>query len=418
MKKMYEWTKIIWSVFLAIASIACSDDKERCVPNEEKPENAAVVLSPTRSYEEALSLAQESIGIVERGETRAASLRRIRAERGQCVTEKVTRSGESTTDTLMYVFNFENDAGFSVIAANRAIAPVLAVTEKGNYTHGQKTGIENFDYYMDLLTAQVAATPTFPPVILPDSIRTQPMFKTEEVDIDESKGPLVQARWNQSGFYGRYFTNNLCGCVTTAVAQIMSFYRKPETIACTVSASPLYKQTVVLDWDAMTPVPKTTDSQEQMAVLMREIGTKVGAKERGSDGTEAASSDVPKCVKAFGYSCSTGLQSFESYRVRAALNQGRPVYIRGVGIHAWVADGYHYTEKGTRYYEQQLVTYDDVHYFYDYVLFRDNVVFSDLLHYNWGWGGSSDGYFASSVPLSVGGDTFNKLEMITAIVWN
>lgn len=423
MKKMYEWTKIIWSVFLAIASIACSDDKERCVPNEEKPENAAVVLSPTRSYEEALSLAQESIGIVERGETRAASLRRIRAERGQCVTEKVTRSGESTTDTLMYVFNFENDAGFSVIAANRAIAPVLAVTEKGSYTHGEKTGIENFDYYMDLLTAQVAATPTTFASLPEMPIQPIPKTKEEKVDIDESKGPLVQARWNQSGFYGRYFTNNLCGCVTTAVAQIMSFYRKPETIACTVSASPLYKQTVVLDWDAMTPVPKTTDSQEQMAVLMREIGTKVGAHEEDG-GTPAPSKNVPKCVKAFGYSCSTGLQSFESYRVRSALNQGHPVYIEGWDVndsslgHAWVADGYHYTEKGTRYYIETWVSDGGGFGHYEYVPDGENIVISDLLHYNWGWGGSSDGYFASSVPASAQRYTFSNLKMILSITWN
>ncbi len=381
-----------------------------------------VVLSPTRSYEEALALAQESIGIVDRAETRVASLRRIRAERGQCVTEKVTRSGESTTDTLMYVFNFENDAGFSVIAANRAIAPVLAVTEKGSYIHGEKTGVENFDYYMDLLTAQVAAIPSFSVIPPRDTIRTQPMFKTEEVDIDESKGPLVSTRWNQSDFYGRYFTNNYCGCVTTAVAQIMSVYRKPETIACTVSSSSLYGQTVVLDWEAMMPVPRTTDSQEQMAVLMREIGTKVGAHEEAG-GTPAPSKNVPKCVKSFGYSCSTGLQSFENYRVRAALNQGCPVYVEGWDVnnsslgHAWVADGYHYTEKGTRYYEQQLVTYDDVHYFYDYVLMNSTVKITDLLHYNWGWGGSSDGYFASSVPASAQGHTFSNLKMILSIMW-
>lgn len=424
MEKMYKRMKFIWAFFFVIASVACSDDKERCVPNEEKSEDSAVVLSSTRSYEEALVLAQESIGIVDRAETRAASLRRIRAERGQCVTEKCTRNGESTTDTLMYVFNFENNAGFSVIAANRAIAPVLAVTERGSYTHGVKTGVENFDYYMDLLTAQVAATPTYPTIPPIAPIQPRPIIKTEEVDIDKSKGPLVSTRWSQSDFYGRYFTNNHCGCVTTAVAQIMSVYRKPETIACTISASPLYGQTVVLDWDAMTPVPRTTASQEQMAVLMREIGTEVGAKENGSKGTGAYSKDVPKCVKAFGYSCSTGLQSFESYRVRVALNQGRPVYVEGWDVnnpslgHAWVADGYHYTEKGTRYYEQQLVIYDDIHYVYDYVLVGDDVVFSDLLHYNWGWGGLCDGYFESSVPASAQGYTFSNLKMILSIIRN
>ena len=422
MKKMYKWTKFIWTLFFVIASMACSDDKERCVPNEEKPEHSAGALSPVRSYEEALALAQESIGIVDQARTRAASPRRIRAERGQCVTEKGTRNGESTTDTLMYIFNFENNAGFSVIAANRAIAPVLAVTEKGNYTHGVKTGVENFDYYMDLLTEQVASTPVFLGSMPDVPIRPEPQFKTEEVDIDESKGPFVEARWDQDACYGKYYTNTRCGCVTTAIAQIMSFYRKPETIACTVSKSPLYGQTIVLDWDEMMPAPITTDSEEQMAVLMREIGAKVGAKEKGSKGTVAYSEDVPKCVKAFGYSCSTGLESFKSSRVRAALDQGHPVYMAGLNVdkesgHAWVADGYHYTEKGTLYYEYQLVN-DGIRSYYDYVLTDSTVKVSDLIHYNWGWSGYYNGYFSSSVPVSAGNYTYNNLRMILSIVRN
>ena len=124
---------------ICVVSCAKIDDESSAVAPEQ-PARPTVLL-PTRSYEEALSLARKSIALVDRGQTRSATARSIRSERGQCVTTPSTRSGAGS-DTLMYVFNFENNDGFSVIAANRAVDPVLAVAEKGNYTYGEPTGVE------------------------------------------------------------------------------------------------------------------------------------------------------------------------------------------------------------------------------------------------------------------------------------
>ena len=87
----------------------------------------------TRSYGEALEIARQSIGIVDGPEvTRAGKARTIRD--GRCVTRQSTRNdGIEQTDTLVYVFNFNDNAGFSIIAANRCVSPVLVVTEQGNY---------------------------------------------------------------------------------------------------------------------------------------------------------------------------------------------------------------------------------------------------------------------------------------------
>lgn len=111
---------------ICVVSCAKIDDESSAVAPEQ-PARPTVLL-PTRSYEEALSLARKSIALVDRGQTRSATARSIRSERGQCVTTPSTRSGAGS-DTLMYVFNFENNDGFSVIAANRAVDPVLAVAE-------------------------------------------------------------------------------------------------------------------------------------------------------------------------------------------------------------------------------------------------------------------------------------------------
>ena len=100
--------------------------------------SSASYLLPRAPYEEALTLAQQSIAIVDKPATRALRVRTIRSTRGQCVTVPATRNGESQADTLMYVFNFDDDNGFAVIAANQAVDPVLAVAENGNYTYGEK----------------------------------------------------------------------------------------------------------------------------------------------------------------------------------------------------------------------------------------------------------------------------------------
>ena len=160
---------------ICVVSCAKIDDESSAVAPEQ-PARPTVLL-PTRSYEEALSLARKSIALVDRGQTRSATARSIRSERGQCVTTPSTRSGAGS-DTLMYVFNFENNDGFSVIAANRAVDPVLAVAEKGNYTYGEPTGVENFDFYMDAMAQSLAVIK--PPKF--DTIRTTPKFKTVEVN--------------------------------------------------------------------------------------------------------------------------------------------------------------------------------------------------------------------------------------------
>lgn len=112
----------LFLVFALFFAATCSDFDEAAanIPKEPAPR------SLFRSYDEALSLAEGSIALVDGAATRSGRTRRI-AGRGQCVTAPATRSGASQTDTLMYVFNFDDGDGFSVIAANRAVDPLLAV---------------------------------------------------------------------------------------------------------------------------------------------------------------------------------------------------------------------------------------------------------------------------------------------------
>mgnify|MGYP003166888328 CR=1 FL=1 len=111
---------------------------------------------------------------------------------------------------------------------------------------------------------------------------------------------------------------------------------------------------------------------------------------------------------SFGYSCASGLASYEIASIRTNLDETHPVYVRANDIseggHAWIADGYIYSRIGTEYYEERLV------------LTNSTVQTTNLVHYNWGWDGSCDGYFAPGNGVASGnGYIFDGLQMITSI---
>ena len=86
--------------------------------------------------------------------------------------------------------------------------------------------------------------------------------------------------------------------------------------------------------------------------------------------------------------------------------------------HSRIADGYIYSRIGTEYYEERLVDNDEPGLIphYEYVLTNSTVQTTNLVHYNWGWDGSCDGYFAPGNGVASGnGYIFDGLQMITSI---
>ncbi len=396
-------------MIIAVAMTSCEKFDEGTITKPETQPQIRKSLT-TRSYAEALALAESSIALVDRGTTRAITPRRI-AGRGQCVTApSKTRSGE--TDTLMYVFNFADNAGFSAIAANRAIEqPILAVTENGNYTYGEPTGVENFDFYMNEMVNTLALIP------LPDSVSLA--VRTDTIrGMSLIREPMLTVSWNQHGAFGSYFQNGICGCVTTAVAQILSFHEQPSSITpCYASTIPHAGQNMSLDWSMIKNYPNSNNTLAQyfhykISALCRDIGQRVGADDSSPGITNAYSARVPSCLSAYGYTTNNIqiVAGNESY-LRLELSSGFPVYIDGrvqndyQNGHAWVADGVNY----------QKITYHDYTWDVDteeYVLIGTRDASINLIHYNWGWGPTYNGEYALIDEVAEGGYTFERLYMI------
>lgn len=206
---------------------------------------------------------------------------------------------------------------------------------------------------------------------------------------------LKEINWNQSPHY-----NALCpaltpvGCVATALSQIMRYWKYPErgegthTYRTSLDGNPLILTADYdhpLDWDAMPEKPLRRPNAE-IARLCYEVAVGVnmsfGHLASGAMGTEV----VPLVKNHYKYSKSAqwvwrGKKPAAEWAqlVRTELDQGRPVFYVGTGAkdgHAFVCDGY-----------------DDTNYF----------------HFNWGWGGMSNGWFVldnlDPSDLGTGGGT-------------
>lgn len=381
-----------------------------------------------RDYDEARTLAKRSIALVDGVQaTRAARPRTIAS--GECVVVEGTRASGGVSDTLLYVFNFADDAGFSIIAADASADPLIAVTEKGRYVYGEPTGVEPFDAYMAQTMSDLLIGPDKP--LIPDP---RPRYYKVEYDTDETVGPLLRTKWGQGGVYGSYCPNGLSGCVATAVAQLLAFHEHPSQMILSVDMGTYQRRdTVALDWETIKTHVKESNPfncscdwrpHVPIALLMREIGERVRMDYCKSNVSDAYHAMVPLALSSFGYRLETPWQSSSSTDVFRALNAGCPGLVNGflkegAGGHMWVVDGYVDYKCGVEYYEWTVtepgITDGEVAFIPEgrYLVISSTVVERRLLHFNWGWGGNCDGYFSfgTYVPNHAYEDAYDDPDM-------
>ncbi len=237
-----------------------------------------------------------------------------------------------------------------------------------------------------------------------------PTFKIPLRDRAEIS-PLLSTEWNQESPY-----NELCpkvdghetvtGCVATAMAQAMKFYNYPPKGKGTHSyywdpgkeeLSFDYDNTP-FDWNNMTDRydrESSEESKKAVAELMLACGISVDMHyEPGGSGAATTQMGM-SLIDIFGYSASLWMPNrvFYGYyewedMIYGELSEGRPVLYSGAGTaggHQFICDG-----------------------------FREG-----YFHFNWGWGGLSNGYFLLTAlnpdDLGVGGGAggFNSSQVAT-----
>ncbi len=324
------------------------------------------------------------------------------------------RNSENNSTVCYYVFNINNNS-FVIVSGDDIAIPVLAysnetIYEGNNFPDGFAYWMNNIEkeiiWGIENKITQNEETKELWNNYLNSNIST--LRSTQAV------GPLIKTVWDQSEPY-----NNLCptvdkektvtGCVVTAMAQIMKYYNYP---AIGIGKSPAYTTTknkiaipsvdfnVNYDWSNMTNTYSGNSPQVQkdaVAKLMFHCGTSVAMDYATSNqgGSAAQNNSAAKALFTyFRYNQDIKLKYRSYYNdneweniLKNEINSGRPVFYSGfhdTGGHSFICDGY------------------------------ENFYF----HFNWGWSGSFNGYFATKIlnpgtgGAGSGSGTYNKKQCI------
>ena len=201
-------------------------------------------------------------------------------------------------------------------------------------------------------------------------------------------GPLLKTTWNQESPYSA--DGKLLGCVKIATGQIMKFFEYPSTFI----------------WSNMPLSGATNDTRAFLARLKVEL--------RVDDSGGATINDAERVLKSYGYSVEKKDHDGNSV-FSHILKYRTPVYARGVDTsknegHAWVMDGIKYSERYITYTLFRLTDTAYPDFKYDEAenadSFTEYSFLSSNFHMNWGWGGSSNGWFYDNL-IAVGSGNFN-----------
>ncbi len=301
----------------------------------------------------------------------------------------------------LYVFNYSH--GFVVVAADDVAKPILGYSEECSFD--AENIPEGLVYYLNHYKNQIEyAVENNIPAESEIAAEWDCLRKNGTINSkSEVRGvdPLINLLWNQDYPYNYYCpTHNYgpgghvyVGCVADAMAMVMKYWNYPEQGRGSHSYTPsgFPTQTVNFeeahyDWDNM-PISISSGSQmayiQAIALLMYHCGVSVDMA-YGYDGSGSSSYYVPDAViDYFRYAQSTNLKARDSYSktewedmLMANLDEGFPTYYSGAQSnegHAFVCDGYN----ANRYF-----------------------------HFNWGWSGASNGFYAIDA-LNVSGYHFN-----------
>ena len=311
--------------------------------------------------------------------------------------------------TSAYTLYQTRQGDFAVIAADDRLPAVLAVGNgQPSVTSQPNPGFEWFCSSIEQVSRILTSRGTTFTTTLPD-----PAKYPAKVDA------LITSQWGQDAPYSYWCPTGygeICddytpdvvhccvGCVATALAQIVRYYRFPAHAAGTADFMIGDKVTsasfdATFDWDNMLdtyPEGQYTETQGRAVALLSYVcglisGMTYATNESGSSNHSA----LEGAKNYFGYSNDAEIVVRSDYSepdwmdmVYNELSHQRPLYYQGVYVnfipstglvaagHSFIIDGYN--EQG-------------------------------LVHVNWGWYGNYDGYFDIAL-LDVRGLQFNSYQ--------
>lgn len=340
------------------------------------------------------------------GKTGEPQLVRLTAARAQ----PASSPSANEEEPAYHVFNYPG-GGWVIISGDDCLTPVLGYSRTGSFQGGVLN--ENLQYWLDGIAEVVSEVRASNMKPTPEVVR---MWKyagmATKADTGEEK-VLKTAQWaqerpfnDQCPIVNGESSRSVSGCVATAMAILLRYHEYPEHGSGTIGGyTTTTTQTNIgqysidehyYNWSDMPITPygnggKWSVSQsEEVAQLVHDLGVAV-EMDYSSAGSGAFAELVPYVLAThFGYSksmqaISRATVSKEEWfsMIRQQIKRGAPVPYSGhdlkSGGHFFICDGYSTNE-------------------------------GNMLHINWGWGGSNDGFYA--LDLNVPGKfRFSTLQL-------
>lgn len=296
-----------------------------------------------------------------------------------------TRS-TSTADTLAYVLNYPDNAGFVIVATDRHVYPVLGFSEEGNFSFENDNAKTNF---IDNIKAYL------------ENAKSDDTYDVSDNDFDGCYvvNPMVQISLSQRSPWDKYVIQEHpdcpVGCVAVAAALVMSHSKYQITyhnstfnlksIITAINQGPdsgdnSTSEQIVGEYN---PSIKQTYTYEQavdsMAKLLYWIGKDVDMRYSPSVSTTYSPKAYNLC-ESLNFSIPSGYATFDIKKIAQYLKDDHIVYLSGYDIkaisgHAWVSDACYFCVD----------------------IYDPTQILDTYIHCDWGWGGSCNGYYSGSV---------------------
>ncbi len=293
--------------------------------------------------------------------------------------------------SLPAAYVFDTRSGYMVVSADDVAAPMLGYADEGSFDAANIP--DNLRYWLESYASEIAWARDNG--VEPARSRAS---RADRAPI----APLVKTQWNQGSPYNNYCpiyngSRSVTGCVATAMAQVMKYYNYPAkgtgshsytTKTLKISQSMDFSSTS-FRWTSMADSYgsfSSTSQKNAVATLMHACGVSVDMDYTPNESGTPSMNVASALANYFGYDKGVrylmrdyyGMAEWEELVYNQLVEFG-PVQYSGSNTsagHSFVCDGY--SSDG---------------YF----------------HFNWGWGGMSDGYFLLTAldPTSqgIGGST-------------
>ena len=355
---------------------------------------------------------------------------------------------------LLYLVDFEESKGWAVLSADsRVESKVLAIMEQGNYSDFEREYVDitddlnGFELYNEEYNEYAVAGM----IDLPKNEKLmslchqyaqneitsfsgggwEPFFDYDSVliieHVKEKIPPLLETLWGQGAPYNNNCPNKpncgtsngkaWAGCVTIALAQIMTYNNYPHWVPGLWDMNAPFE--VINQWNmtdeqmycwcwgmtrfewigninhGSTPTPNNQD-YVYLARYIRQLFDDVICI-YGNQGSFGFPTDAGRALQKYGYRNVKRYSVFADTdidsKIRNMLLNNKPVFFSAISDivngHAWVIDGFLQMELEKLYYKNG-----------EQFSIGNEVIFlpiKNYLHCNWGWNGSCNGYFASKV---------------------